>query len=189
MKKYFTRIRKILYYSLFSWRYAEFHITSKIIKPIIITPKYISVGKYVQVYHHARIQCIVYDASEPPSVVINDGVSCQQNLHLTCANSILIEKNVAIAANVTITDINHDYKDITIPIEHQKWQVSDVIIGEGSKIYNNSVILPGTRIGRNTTVGANSVVSGKFPDYCVIAGAPAKVIKKFNIKTKNWDRV
>lgn len=40
----------------------------------------------------------------------------------------------------------------------------------------NSIILCGTQIGNNVIIGANSVVSGEYPDDCVIAGNPAKII-------------
>jgi acetyltransferase-like isoleucine patch superfamily enzyme len=41
------------------------------------------------------------------------------------------------------------------------------------------VVLPGTRLGRNVVVAANAVVRGEVPDHCVVAGAPAKVVRRF----------
>ena len=113
-------------------------------------------------------------------------MTIQQSLHLTCANQIKIGKNTAIGASVTITDIHHPYKDITIPIEQQDIEVGEVMIGENSKIYNNAVILSNTKLGKHTTVGANSVVSGIFPDYCVIVGAPAKIVKRYCFEQQKW---
>ncbi|HZY39329.1 MAG TPA: hypothetical protein VFE53_21885 [Mucilaginibacter sp.] len=123
-----------------------------------------------------------------PVIQIGDNVSIEQNLHLTCANKITIGNNTAIASNVTITDINHPYANINLPPEKQPIQVSEVFIGEACKIYNNAVILPGTTLGKHNIVGANSVVSGVFPDFCVIAGAPAKIIKRYNPETENWEK-
>ncbi|WP_295715728.1 hypothetical protein [Mucilaginibacter sp.] len=120
---------------------------------------------------------------------MNDNISIEQNLHLTCANKITIGANTAIAANVTITDINHPYADISLPPEKQVLQVNEVIIGESCKVYNNAVILPGTVLGKHNIVGANSVVSGVFPDYCVIAGTPARIIKLYNWGTGKWEKV
>ena len=54
---------------------------------------------------------------------------------------------------------------------------SKVFSGEGCFLGMNSIILKGTVLGKNVVVGAGSVVHGIFPDNCIIAGNPAKVIK------------
>ena len=50
-------------------------------------------------------------------------------------------------------------------------------IGDGSWLGYGTVVLPGPTIGRHVVIGANSVVRGDIPDYCVAAGSPAKVIR------------
>lgn len=50
-------------------------------------------------------------------------------------------------------------------------------------------IQAGTILGEQCIVGANSVVRGTFPDYCVIAGVPAKIIKIYNKESGEWVRV
>ena len=100
-----------------------------------------------------------------------------------------IGENTAVAANVTITDINHPYTNVNIPIERNDIEVSPVIIGPDCKLYNNCVVLPGTKIGKHVTIGANTVVSGSIPDYCVVAGCPAKIIKKYNLTEGKWEKI
>jgi len=108
-------------------------------------------------------------------------------VHITCASNIQIGSNTAIAANVTITDIEHPYTDISLPPEKQQIKVKQVQIGEDCKIYNNAVILPGTILGKHTVVAANAVVLGKeYPAFCVLAGIPAKVIKQYDFKRELW---
>lgn len=63
------------------------------------------------------------------------------------------------------------------------------LISKYSKIGINAVILAGTKIGKNCVVGANAVVKGEFPDYCVIAGVPAVVVKKYDFETESWIKV
>jgi acetyltransferase-like isoleucine patch superfamily enzyme len=75
-----------------------------------------------------------------------------------------------------------------LPIEKQDISASDVYIDSDSKIYCNVVILPGTKIGRHVTIGANSVVSGLIPDFSVAVGAPAKIVKQYNFETKQWKK-
>jgi acetyltransferase-like isoleucine patch superfamily enzyme len=182
------RLRKVIVYLPNKWRYQNYHITAHISRPLLLTPRYISVGKGVIIEKHCRIQGIIRynDVRFEPSIVFGDYATCQQNLHLTCASRISIGKNTAIAANVTITDINHPYENVDLPIERQDIEVSEVIIGEDCKIYNNAVILPGTNIGKHCVVGANSVVRGVFPDFSVIAGIPAKIIRQYNKEIGKW---
>ena len=52
----------------------------------------------------------------------------------------------------------------------------------------NSVLLPGTQHGNHCVVGGNSTVSGKYPDYCVITGSPAIIIKKYDFNLNKWVR-
>lgn len=161
---------------------------NRIVQPLYITPKCIIFGNNISIWKNARIEGVnryegVYFQ---PEIVFHNNVSVQQNLHLTCAFKIEIGENTAIAANVTITDIHHPYEDINLPIEKQKIRVSAVSISSDCKIYNNVVILPGCKIGKHSTIGANSVVSGLFPDYCVIVGAPAKIIKRYSFEKEAW---
>lgn len=159
-------------------------------KSIFLSPFCISIFDNVFIHCNARIEGIKnYEGiSFSPNIIIGQACSIQQNLHLTCANEVVIGKNTAIAANVTITDIHHPYEDINKPIEQQAIKVSSVFIGEDCKIYNNVVILPGANIGKHCTIGANSVVSGIIPDYCVAVGIPARIIKRYNFSTKQWEK-
>lgn len=161
-----------------------------IIKPIKITARFLTLGEKVLIWHNARIEGVSEYAGTQysPSININYGVTIQQNLHLTCAKKIIIGNNTAVAANVSITDIEHGYADINVPPEQQPITVTEVIIGNNCKIYNNAVILPGTVLGLHNIVGANAVVKGVFPDYCVIVGAPAKIVKRYNPITQRWDK-
>ena len=163
---------------------------SIIYSPICFTGKYIKISPSVLIYKNCRIQGIrsYLGRDYNPSIILMKGVSIQQNCHITCADSIVIGENTAIASNVTITDIDHPYKDINTPIEKQPLEVSPVKIGCDCKIYNNSVILKGSVIGNHCVIGANSVVKGEFPDYSIIVGCPAKIVKRYNKSSHCWER-
>ena len=60
-------------------------------------------------------------------------------------------------------------------------------IGGGTWLGINSVILPGTKIGKGCVVAANCVVKGEYPDYCVIAGVPSHIVKRY--ENGEWDKV
>ena len=100
---------------------------------------------------------------------------------------VTLEDNVLCADKVNIVAENHGYLDVTTPIREQPCVTGEIVVGEGSWLGINVTILAGTTIGKNSVVGANSVVKGKFQDYCVIAGNPAKVVKRFD--GEKWVRV
>lgn len=145
----------------------------------------IVLGNKVRIYPGARME--VHGTG---LITIEDNVSIGQNLHITSKNSnLIIGKNTTISGNVFITNIDHDYTEIDKHIMDQDYIVSETRIGENCFIGYGAGIQAGTILGKQCIVGANSVVRGTFPDYCVIAGIPAKVIKKFNQETQKWEKV
>lgn len=90
---------------------------------------------------------------------------------------IVIGDDVWTGHHVYITDQNHGYADVSLPISMQVMPERPVSIGDGSWIGHGAVVLPGATIGRHVVIGANSVVTGHIPDFSVAAGVPARVIK------------
>lgn len=191
MRNYISKIKRYIKYPFYKYFFGRYY-RSDILESIThMTPKSIYLGKCVFIGFGARIQGISCYNKEKysPKIIIGDGVTIQQNSHITCAKKITIGQNTNIAANVTITDINHRYQDIVTPVDKQGIDVSEVHVGEDCKIYNNVVVLPGVNIGRHCIIGANCVVNTDIPDYSVVVGVPCKVIKRYNIKRKVWERV
>ncbi|WP_332020169.1 acyltransferase, partial [Kaistella sp.] len=91
-------------------------------------------------------------------------------------------------ANVFITNIDHDYTEIGAHVVKQKILVKETKIGDNCFIGMGAAIMAGTILGKQCIVGANSVVRGVFPDYCVIVGSPAKIVKKYNPQTQVWEK-
>lgn len=120
-----------------------------------------------------------------PVVSIGDGCLIGRGSGIVGHFSITIGNDVWTGHHVYITDQNHGYEDVTIPISRQTQPERAVTIGDGSWIGHGSVILPGVTIGRHVVVGANSVVTGDIPDRCVAVGAPARVIRRHD-PTVGW---
>jgi acetyltransferase-like isoleucine patch superfamily enzyme len=93
---------------------------------------------------------------------------------------IVIGNDVWTGHHVYITDQNHGYADLSLPISKQVMPERPVSIGDGSWLGHGTVVLPGARIGRHVVIGANSVVTGEIPDHCVAAGVPARVIRRLD---------
>ena len=108
------------------------------------------------------------------------------NNHITCVRKVTIGNFVLTANNVYISDNLHEYEDITKPIIQQPVRFKRAVeIGEGAWIGENVSII-GASVGRNSVIGANSVVTRDIPDYCVAVGAPAVVIRQFDLQLKMW---
>ena len=107
------------------------------------------------------------------------GSEIGERCRISIANSLEIGEKVLLSPNVYITDCDHEYRDVDVPVIDQGivQRGQKVSIGEGSYIGINAVIVGNVRIGRHCVVGANSVVTKDVPDYCVAVGSPAKVIK------------
>jgi acetyltransferase-like isoleucine patch superfamily enzyme len=118
------------------------------------------------------------DPEAPPVIVIGERCNIGRGSSIVGRFRVEIEDDVTTGPNVYVTDHNHTYNEIDIPITRQ-WPAEDPVrIGAGSWLGANVVVLPGAQIGRNVTVGAGSVVRGVIPDHCVIAGSPARVVRR-----------
>jgi len=112
-----------------------------------------------------------------PVVTIGRGCIIGRGSHIIGHWSIVIGDRIQTGPYVYITDQNHGYEDLNEPIGWQNPSVAAVEIGSGSWLGANAVILPGTKLGRNTVVAAGAVVRGEFPDHVVLGGVPAKVLR------------
>jgi acetyltransferase-like isoleucine patch superfamily enzyme len=99
--------------------------------------------------------------------------------------AIDIGNDVWTGHHVYITDQNHGFEDISLPISRQSMPERPVTIGDGSWLGHGTVVLPGSTIGRHVVVGANSVVNGNLPDYSVAVGSPARVIRRY-VEGEGW---
>jgi len=93
---------------------------------------------------------------------------------------IIIEDDVLFGPNNAVYCSTHKYDNPALPIQAQGYISKTTLIRSGSWIGINAVIMPGITIGRNAVVGANSVVTKDVPDYAVVAGAPARILKYTN---------
>ncbi len=181
LNKLFWTLRAIIYSPFLG----KIIFPSYIGKPLaILGYKKIFIGKKVRIFPNVRIEV----HGEDSKLLIGDNVGIAQNVHITCGSTLTIGKNSAILANVFITNIDHDYTELNVPILEQKNIIKETIIGENCFIGIGAAIQAGTVLGKQCIVGTNSVVRGTFPDYCVIAGNPAKIIKQFNFDSQKWEK-
>jgi acetyltransferase-like isoleucine patch superfamily enzyme len=116
----------------------------------------------------------------PRVLSIGDRCLIGRGASIVAHSSIEIGDDVWTGHDVHLTDMNHGYLDVDLPISRQHQPEAPIVVGDGSWLGHGTVVLPGARIGRHVVVGANSVVIGELPDFSVAVGAPARVIKQFD---------
>lgn len=116
------------------------------------------------------------------TVRIGRGSEIGERCRISIANSLEIGEKVLLSPNVYITDCDHEYRNVDIPVIEQGivQKGQKVSIGEGSYIGINAVIVGNVKIGKHCVIGANSIVNKDVPDFCVAVGCPVKIIKSYN---------
>lgn len=168
-------------------RMKKFGWSSVIVKPLRINgAERIVIGNSVIVQYKTWLAAMPLTGMESCSLIIEDGCVIGNFNHIYSTHSVILHKNVLTADKVYISDNLHGYEDISIPVKNQPIvQNNRVEIGEGSWLGENVCVL-GAKIGIHCVIGANSVVTKDIPDYCVAVGAPARVIKKYDLNKKQW---
>ncbi len=110
---------------------------------------------------------------------IRIGSSCSLNPYVSVlgGGNVIIGNDVRIASYTMIVASNHRYDDATLKIKNQGMLNADVIIGDDVWIGANAVVTAGVVIHRGAVIAAGSIVTKDVPEYSVVAGAPAKIIK------------
>lgn len=163
--------------------YGKIGFPSYLARPLYISKaNRIFLGKKTRILPNARIE--VY--KNTGKVVFEGDNSIGQNLHLTCGGDLVIGFGTTIAENVYLSDIEHNLNEINTSVVSRSKKVKKTKIGKYCFIGYGAVILPGTILGNNCIVGANSVIRGEFDDNSMIAGNPGRVIKKFN--NSQWEK-
>jgi acetyltransferase-like isoleucine patch superfamily enzyme len=136
---------------------------------------------------------IPFDPGTQDAVIdVGDGSRIGRRCMISAMNSVRIEQKVILSPSILIMDHNHAFEDITVPIRDQGITEGGTIrieegcwIGLGVAIVCNQGELV---IGRNSVIGANSVLTRSVPPYSVVAGNPAKVVKQFDASREEWSR-
>lgn len=97
-------------------------------------------------------------------------------IHCTVIGPVCIGNHVNLAQGITVTALNHIFKDSSRRIDEQGVSTKPVVIGDDVWIGANAVILPGVTIGSHCVVAAGAVVTKDVPNHTLVGGIPAKVI-------------
>ncbi len=168
-------------------RFKKLDFSAMIYSPLRIEgSEYISIHRNVRIKKFAWLFAAKIDDFEP-ELIINEGCGIGDFSHISAVRKVIFGKNVLTGNGVLISDNMHSYEDINVPIIDQKIKFKgEVIIGDGAWIGENACVI-GAKVGKNSVIGANSVVTKDVPDYSVAAGIPARVIRRYNCHTGLWE--
>ena len=138
-------------------------------------------GNIVIIGDHVTIDSFVKIkfAGGSGDVEVGDGSYLNSGVVIYSGNGVRIGKGVLIAANTTLAATNHEFRARHETIVAQRFMPSrgGIQIDDDCWIGANCVLLDGTVLGKGCVVAAGTVVKGTWPDYAVIVGIPAKVVR------------
>ena len=146
----------------------------------LMNERFIEIGENTMIGPHVALSAGMAPGQEclsQPVVRIGDRCLIGRGSGIVGHFSIDIGDDVWTGHHVYITDQNHGYDNVDIPISQQSMPEKPVRIGSGSWLGHGTVVLPGADIGEHVVIGANSVVTGSIPSFSVAVGAPARVVK------------
>lgn len=186
MIEYFKRIPNLFYFLFNFFEYKKLNIRSVVFFSVRVQgKKNISIGRNSVIQRGGWLLAIKID-NENPILSIGDNCAIGDYSHITCVRKVVFENDVLVANNVYISDNLHDYENINIPIKDQAVNFKGQVVLKSGCWIGENVCIIGASVGKNSVIGANSVVTTDIGDYCIAVGSPAKVIKKYDLKSQKW---
>ena len=158
----------------------------------LLAPLYQHRGKHSVIHRSARMDTPPYRLFSLGDYSVIESFACINNavgdviigdhtrigLHNTIIGPVEIGNNVNLAQGITVTALNHNFSDTNKRIDEQGVSTNLVTIEDDVWVGANAVILPGVTIGEHCVVAAGAIVTKDVPPHSLVAGVPAKVIKK-----------
>jgi acetyltransferase-like isoleucine patch superfamily enzyme len=158
----------------------------------ILSPLYQHRGKHSVIHSSVRMDTPPYRKFSLGDYSVIESFACINNavgdviignytrigLHNTIIGPVTIGHHVNLAQGITVTALNHKFKNPDIRIDEQGVSTKPVVIGNDIWVGANAVILPGVTIGDHSVIAAGAIVTKDAPPHSLVAGVPAKIIKQ-----------
>ncbi len=186
MKSYFKRLPNLLYFLIYFSKFKKLNIRAIVyFTNRVQGKKYITIGRNSVIQRGGWLLALKIDTYEP-ILSIGDNCAIGDYCHVTAVRKVILEENILIANNVYISDNFHGFDDINIAIKDQPIKFKKEVVLQAGCWIGENVCIIGASIGKNSVIGANSVVTNDIDDYCIAVGSPARVIKKYDLVNKKW---
>ena len=121
-------------------------------------------------------------------IKIGDNTGIQYRFTILAGSDVIIGRDVAIASDVFLSSGNHGIDpECNIAYGCQPYLGTPIKIEDGAWLGEKVTVLSGVTIGKKSIIGSGGVVTRDIPAYCVAVGNPARVIKKYNFHTHQWE--
>jgi abequosyltransferase len=131
-----------------------------------------------------------FSPNAPPAIILGNGCKIGRRCMFSAKNLVHLEDDVMLGPSVLITDHSHEFSDIDTPIHAQGLTAGGTVrIERNCWLSHGVAIICGSGelvLGRNSVVGANAVVTRSVPPYSVVAGSPAKVVRRYDPDSRKW---
>lgn len=158
----------------------------------LLAPLYQHRGRHAIIYHSVRMDTPPYRKFWLGDYSVVESFACINNavgdviigdhtrigLHNTIIGPVTIGSHVNLAQGITITALNHNFDDSEKRIDQQGISTKEVVLEDDIWVGANAVILPGVTIGKHVVVAAGAIVTKDVPPHSLVAGVPAKVIRR-----------
>ncbi len=93
------------------------------------------------------------------------------------ARDLVLEDYVGWGPGAKVLGSSHTGIPLDVPIIATELRIEPVVVGYGADVGTNATLLPGVKVGAHSIVGAGAVVTADVPEYAVVAGVPARIIR------------
>ena len=145
----------------------------------------ITIGNNFSLGRNSIIECTGVIRELGEELIIGENVGIAANAFIAMRGTITIGDNTIFGPGVSIHAENHNFSDLNKPIRKQGATRKGVTIGKDCWIGSKAVILDGVNIGNHVIVAAGAVVTKDVPDYAIVGGVPAKIIKQRKEEVQN----
>ena len=172
------------WYLIRYWRFLVFRLRN----PHVITRGFVFFDRGVEIYArrgygrlvlgrwvHFGVDCAL--RCHEGTLTLGDKSVLARDISINCYLDVEVGDSVLIADSVYISDFDHKFADLDVPIKDQGIAKSRVRIGRDVWIGTKVTVSSGVTIGEGAVIGANAVVTRDIPAYSVAVGVPARVVK------------
>ncbi|MBU3127157.1 DapH/DapD/GlmU-related protein [Clostridium tagluense] len=166
-------------------------------RPIYVRgKKFLQYGEGFTTGYSCRLEMFDTGVGAYKKLIIGKNCKIGDYVHIAAGEKVTIGDNCLMASKIFISDSNHgdylgivDYSSPDIPPDNRPIYTKPVTVGNNVWIGENVCILLGVKIGDGCIIGANSVVNRDVLDNCMVAGSPARILKRYNLNSAKWEKI